>query len=107
MLRRCLYIAWSALLAAALLFCEGRRTILDQDVEALLDEQVIVEHDETEREREHIVACPDFEEFANPPLFDVLAQSRLSATLLSAWPPGTPHRSLVCAGNPNNPESRG
>lgn len=77
-LRRCLRFVGSALVATALLSCsgaEGGRTILNQDVEALLDEQVVVEHDEAEREREHIVAGPDFEELANPALFDVLARS--------------------------------
>lgn len=40
-------------------------TILDQDVQALLDEQVVIENNKTEREREHVVTCPDFEKFAN------------------------------------------
>lgn len=31
-------------------------TVLDQDVEALLDEQIGVEHNEAERQRKHIVA---------------------------------------------------
>lgn len=47
----------------------GRRTILEEDVQALPDKQVVVEHDETEREREHIVASPDLEKLANSPLF--------------------------------------
>lgn len=33
-----------------------RLTVLDQNVEALFDEQVGVEHNEAERQREHIVA---------------------------------------------------
>lgn len=33
-----------------------RLTVLDQDVEALLDEQVGVEHNEAEGQRQHIVA---------------------------------------------------
>lgn len=44
------------------------RTILDQDVQALLDEEVDVEHDEPERERKHVVACPDLEELAHASL---------------------------------------
>lgn len=31
-------------------------TVLDQDVEALLDQQIGVEHNEAERQRKHIVA---------------------------------------------------
>jgi len=41
------------------------RTILDQYVQALLDKQVVVQHDETEREREDIVAGADLEKLAN------------------------------------------
>ena len=50
-----------------------RRTILDQDIQTLLDKEVVVEHDETEGKREHIVAGPDFQELADSPLIDKLA----------------------------------
>ena len=49
---------------------EWRRTILYQDVEALFDEEVVVEDDQSEGQREHIVAGSDFEEFANRSLMD-------------------------------------
>jgi len=42
---------------------------LDENAEALLDEQFGVEHNETERERQHIVARPDLEKLADPLLF--------------------------------------
>jgi hypothetical protein len=41
------------------------RTILNEDVETLLDQQGRVKDDETVTEREDIVACTSFEEFAN------------------------------------------
>ena len=43
----------------------GERTVLDHDVEALLDEEVIVEHNEAKGKREDIVAAADLEEVAN------------------------------------------
>lgn len=43
----------------------NRLTVLDQNVEALLDEQVGVEHNEAERQREHIVAGALAEEVSN------------------------------------------
>jgi len=45
------------------------RTILYENAEALLYEQFGVEHNETEREGQHIVACPDLEKLADPLLF--------------------------------------
>lgn len=41
------------------------RTVLNQDVETLLDEQVGIENDKAEREGQDIVAGANFEEFAN------------------------------------------
>lgn len=40
------------------------RTILDQDVEAFLDEQCGIEDDESEADRENVVASTSFEECA-------------------------------------------
>lgn len=45
-----------------------RLTILDQDIQALLDEEVVVEDNEPEREREDVVAGSDLEEFADASL---------------------------------------
>lgn len=45
-----------------------RHTVLDQDVEALLDEQVVVENNEAEGQREDVVAAADLEKLANIPL---------------------------------------
>lgn len=41
------------------------RTVLNQDVETLLDEQVGIENDKAEREGQDIVAGANFEEIAN------------------------------------------
>jgi hypothetical protein len=41
------------------------RTILDEDVETLLDQQSRVEDDETVTERQDVIACAGFEEFAD------------------------------------------
>jgi hypothetical protein len=41
------------------------RTILDEDVETFLDQKSRVEDDETVTERQDVVACASFEEFAN------------------------------------------
>jgi hypothetical protein len=41
---------------------------LNEDVQALLDEEVVVEHHKTEGQGEHIIAGSDLEELADPPL---------------------------------------
>jgi hypothetical protein len=38
---------------------------LDKDVKALLDEQVVVEHNESEGQWQDVVAIADLEEFAD------------------------------------------
>lgn len=47
----------------------AQRTILDEDVQALLDEQGGVEDDQTEAERQDVVAGPDLEKGADGLLF--------------------------------------
>jgi len=44
-------------------------TVLDQDIQALLDEQVVVENDQAERKRKYVVASSDLKELADTPLF--------------------------------------
>lgn len=46
----------------------GSRTILNEDVQALLDEEVVVEDDQSERERQHVVAGSDLQKLADSPL---------------------------------------
>ena len=46
----------------------GSRTILNEDVKALSDEEVVIEHNQAKGERQHIVACPDLQELADGPL---------------------------------------
>lgn len=41
------------------------RTVLDEDIQALLDEQVGIENDEAERQRQHIVAGALAEELSD------------------------------------------
>jgi hypothetical protein len=41
---------------------------LDKDVQALLDEEVVVEDDQAERQWQDVVAGSDLEEFADGPL---------------------------------------
>lgn len=41
------------------------RTILDEDIETLFDQQSGIEDDKTITERQDVVACAGFEEFAN------------------------------------------
>ena len=42
------------------------RTILDQNRQALLDQQLGVEDDQSEAQRQHVVTRPDLEEITNP-----------------------------------------
>ena len=47
----------------------SRRTILDEYVQTLLDRECGVEDDESEAQWEDIVACANFEEITNRPLW--------------------------------------
>lgn len=49
-------------------------TVLDEDVETLLNEQIRIEHDEAEGQRQHIVAGALAEELANRFLCDETGQ---------------------------------
>lgn len=52
-------------------------TVLDQDVQALFNGQRGIENDETETQREDIIAVADFEEVANGTLVrETLAQCK-------------------------------
>ena len=58
-------------------------TILDKDVEALPYQQVVVEHDQAERQRKDVVARPDLEELADPSLRHNCQPLQISPTLTS------------------------
>jgi hypothetical protein len=114
-LKRCLFIVnitASAIVPLVLLVLrlqaarpregQGQHTILNQNVEALLDEKVVIEHDETEGEREHIIAGPDLEELANPPLCCLI--DGLAGTALQGRPaePRIAALAVCWMGKPNS-----
>jgi hypothetical protein len=43
----------------------GMRTVLDENIETLFDQEGGIKDDETVTERQDVVACAGFEEFAN------------------------------------------
>lgn len=45
-------------------------TVLNQDIQALLDQQLVIEDDKTARQGEYVVAIPDLEELADASLQD-------------------------------------
>lgn len=60
---------------------------MDQDVQALLDEEVVVEDDETEGERQHVVAGSDTEKVAQAFLEDGRSVSQ-SVSQSVSWQAG-------------------
>lgn len=74
------------------------RTILEQDVEALFDEQVGVEEDEAERQRQDVVAGADLEKVADG-FLQVGTVSRLGRERRRG-PEGTRWRGLDVPGPP-------
>jgi DNA integrity scanning protein DisA with diadenylate cyclase activity len=51
--------------------CDGELTILDQDIQALLDQQLVIKDYKAAGERENIVTRANLEKLANSSLQDV------------------------------------
>lgn len=54
-------------------------TILEKDCETLLHQQIGVQNNESEGERQHVIACSDLEEFSNCVLQREYRQPRMPA----------------------------